>query len=179
MVKEKRKLLTKLYDKRDDFSFRIVNFPSICGSSPSAPLPVEFSFHNAYVMPLLAVTTHTFSIVLDFWQLGIWNRVLLLQDWSHYYRSFIVVIMSSWIVTVYASASWKLICLTCHIFPILCRYSIDTQEKLIFLWMNNFTRRVFLEKLGTPAPPVHLDHNPCFWLIAICSFTFVTLFVLL
>ena len=27
----KGKLLTKLYDKRDDFLFRIVNFPFICG----------------------------------------------------------------------------------------------------------------------------------------------------
>lgn len=33
----KGKLLTKLYDKRDDFSFRIVNFPFICGNIPSAP----------------------------------------------------------------------------------------------------------------------------------------------
>ena len=33
----KGKLLTKLYDKRDVFSFKIVNFPFICGNIPSAP----------------------------------------------------------------------------------------------------------------------------------------------
>ena len=33
----KRKQLTKLKDKRKDFSFRIVNFPFICGNMPSAP----------------------------------------------------------------------------------------------------------------------------------------------
>ena len=33
----KGKLLTKLYDKRDDFSFRMVNFPIICSNIPSAP----------------------------------------------------------------------------------------------------------------------------------------------
>ena len=33
----KGKLLTKLYDKRDDFSFRIVSFPFICGKNPSTP----------------------------------------------------------------------------------------------------------------------------------------------
>ena len=38
----KGKLLTKLYDKRDDFSFRIVNFPFICGNIPSAPAYGEF-----------------------------------------------------------------------------------------------------------------------------------------
>ena len=31
------KLMTKLYDKRDDFSFQIVNFPFLCGNIPSAP----------------------------------------------------------------------------------------------------------------------------------------------
>jgi hypothetical protein len=30
-------LRTKLYDKRDDFDFRIVNFPFICSNIPSAP----------------------------------------------------------------------------------------------------------------------------------------------
>ena len=30
-------LKTKLYDKRDDFNFPIVNFPFICSNSPAAP----------------------------------------------------------------------------------------------------------------------------------------------
>ena len=30
-------LRTKLYDKRDDFNFPIVNFPCICSNSPAAP----------------------------------------------------------------------------------------------------------------------------------------------
>ena len=36
-VDGKEKLLTKLYDKRDNFSFRIVNFPVICCNITSAP----------------------------------------------------------------------------------------------------------------------------------------------
>jgi hypothetical protein len=31
------RLRTKLYDKRDDFNFPIVNFPSICSNIPPAP----------------------------------------------------------------------------------------------------------------------------------------------
>ena len=31
------RLRTKLYDKRDDFNFPIVNFPSICSNIPAAP----------------------------------------------------------------------------------------------------------------------------------------------
>ena len=33
----KGKLMTKLYEKCDDFSFRMINFPSICGNIPSTP----------------------------------------------------------------------------------------------------------------------------------------------
>ncbi len=29
--------MTKLYDKRDDFSFQIFNFPFLCGNIPSVP----------------------------------------------------------------------------------------------------------------------------------------------
>ena len=55
----KGKLLTKPYDKRDGFSFRIV---------------------NTYVMPGLAVTTQTFCIAVDFLQLVFRNSVMLLQN---------------------------------------------------------------------------------------------------
>ena len=36
-----------------------------------------------------------------------------------FYKSYVVFIMNSWIVTVYPSATWELICLTCHNFPFL------------------------------------------------------------
>ncbi len=42
---DERKLMTKLYDKRDDFSFQIVNFPFLCGNIPSA-LPMGYTFHS-------------------------------------------------------------------------------------------------------------------------------------
>ena len=82
----------------------------------SAPAYVV-SYHNLYVMQKLAITTQTFCIVLDFLQLGFCNKVMLLQDLSHHYRSF----MNWWIVTVYPSALWKLICSTCHGFHVLFR----------------------------------------------------------
>ena len=51
---------------------------------------------------------------------------MLLQNWSHHYRSFMVVIMNLWIVTVYTSAPWKVICSTCHdipfLFPLPCTW---------------------------------------------------------
>jgi len=36
-IDNRRRLSTKLYDKRDDFTFPIVNFPFLCGNIPAAP----------------------------------------------------------------------------------------------------------------------------------------------
>ena len=36
-VDSEGRLITKLYDKRDDFNFPIVNFPFICSNIPAAP----------------------------------------------------------------------------------------------------------------------------------------------
>ena len=36
-VDSEGRLRTKLYDKRDDFNFPIVNFPFICSNIPAAP----------------------------------------------------------------------------------------------------------------------------------------------
>jgi hypothetical protein len=36
-IDSERRFRTKLYDKRDDFNFPIVNFPFICSNIPAAP----------------------------------------------------------------------------------------------------------------------------------------------
>ena len=56
------KLLTKLYDKRNDV---LSTFLSSVATSLQH-LCMEFSYHNSYVIPELAVTTQTFCIALDY-----------------------------------------------------------------------------------------------------------------
>ena len=41
-IDSERRLRTKLYDNRDDFNFRIVNFPFICSNFPAAPAYVVY-----------------------------------------------------------------------------------------------------------------------------------------
>jgi hypothetical protein len=43
------RIKTKLYDKRDDFSCPIGNFPFISSNIPAAPA-YEFTFHNSYII---------------------------------------------------------------------------------------------------------------------------------
>ena len=60
----KGRLLTKLYDKRGEFSFRIFDFPFICGGIPSAPACGVFC-HNSCVVPELAETAQAFCTALE------------------------------------------------------------------------------------------------------------------
>ena len=46
-IDSERQLRTKLYDKRDDFNFPIVNFPFICNNIPAAPA------YGAYISQLI------------------------------------------------------------------------------------------------------------------------------
>ena len=55
----KGKPLSKLYDKRNDFSFRIVNFPSTVATSLQY-LRMEFSYHN--IRYARACCTQTFRV---------------------------------------------------------------------------------------------------------------------
>ena len=107
-----------------------------------------------WIMSELAVTTLTFCTALDFLQLCYSTRVMLLQNLSYRFRSFMVIIMNSWIVTVYPSAPWEPVCSMCHSFLSSFVYSgLDS------LWA---TRRVFQEKQRTLTQPVHLVNDPNF-----------------
>jgi hypothetical protein len=36
-MQNRNKLSTKIYDKRDDFNFKIINFPNMCNNIPASP----------------------------------------------------------------------------------------------------------------------------------------------
>ena len=47
-IDSQRRLRTKIYDKRDDFNFPIVNFPFMCGNIPAAPAYGVYIALNIY-----------------------------------------------------------------------------------------------------------------------------------
>jgi hypothetical protein len=70
-------LRTKLYDKRDDFNFSIVNFPFICGNIPAAPA------YGVYVSQLIR-HSWTCGYYQDFLDRGLLlTRKLLYQGFLH------------------------------------------------------------------------------------------------
>ena len=52
-------LKTKLYDKRDDFSFLIVNFPFLCSDIPAAPA------NGVYISQLIDIPGLVFLIMIS------------------------------------------------------------------------------------------------------------------
>ena len=99
----KEKLMTKLYNKRDDFSFRIVNSLSICGNILSAPMYGNF-------MSQLIRYTRAFRNYADF-SYGVRPLTIRLLEQGYVatkirssIQSFMIVIMNSGIVIVYQYA---------------------------------------------------------------------------
>ena len=85
------KLTTQLYDKRDDFSFSIVNFPYLCSNIPSSPA------YGVYVAQLIRYA-RACSAYDQFLNRGkLLTDKLLLQRFLHSrlkaaFRNFMVVI---------------------------------------------------------------------------------------
>ena len=45
-------LSTKIYDKRDDFNFKIINFPNMCSNIPASPAYGVYIVHSIIHLPL-------------------------------------------------------------------------------------------------------------------------------
>ena len=60
-INSEGRLRTKLYDKRDDFNFRIVNFPFICSNIPASPA------YGVYISRLIrySITCGSYQDFLD------------------------------------------------------------------------------------------------------------------
>ena len=66
IIESNNRLYTKLYDKRDDFDFHIVNFPFLSSNIPSSPS------YGVYISQLIRYARcclyyDDFDIAINFW----------------------------------------------------------------------------------------------------------------
>jgi hypothetical protein len=54
---EIRIIATGIYDKRDDFNFKIINFPNMCSNIPASPA------YGVYISQLIRLTGNTGKIL--------------------------------------------------------------------------------------------------------------------
>jgi hypothetical protein len=59
-------LSTKIYDKRDDFNFKIINFPNICSNIPASPA------YGVYISQLIRYSREPFEKPSWSWSHGSW-----------------------------------------------------------------------------------------------------------
>ena len=100
-------LRTKLYDKRNDFNFPIVNFPLICSNIPVAPA------YRIYISQLIRYS-RAYGSYQDFLDRGLLLIWKLLNQWFLFVmlESFAIVTMTWLIVTEYLFHTWSRICST-------------------------------------------------------------------
>ena len=98
-------LRTKLYDKRDDYNFPIVNFPFICSNIPAAsPNGVLIAYISELVVPIRISLTEGYCIKCSFW-----------LSWSNHFESFTVATITWLTVTEYLCHKRLRIWSTCHL----------------------------------------------------------------
>jgi len=118
------RLRTKLYEKRDDFNFLIVNFPFICSNIPAAPA------YGVYISQLIRFSRAcgSYQDFLD--RRFLLTRKLLNQGFllvklksSLFYDSFTVVTMTWLTIMEYLCHKWPQICFTClKLFSVLSSF---------------------------------------------------------
>jgi hypothetical protein len=68
-------LSTKIYDKRDDFNFKIINFPNMCSNIPASPA------YAVYISDWFAMQGPVTIILISWnvifiWETGYWTRAM-------------------------------------------------------------------------------------------------------
>jgi hypothetical protein len=92
------RLRTKLYDKRDDFNFAIVNCPFTCSN-----IPTVYAY-GLYIFMLIRYSRGcgSYQDVLDrgyCWQGSYWTKGSSWLSWSHHFESFMFATMS-WLTNI-------------------------------------------------------------------------------
>ena len=66
---------TKIYDKRDDFNFKLINFPNMCSNIPASPAyGVYISQLIRYARPV-AIILISWNVIF-IWETGYWTRAM-------------------------------------------------------------------------------------------------------
>jgi hypothetical protein len=143
------RLRTKLYDKRDDFNFPIVNFPFICSNIPAAPA------YEVYISQMIRYSRACGSYQ-DFLGRGLLLTRKLLN------QAFLLVKLKSSLRTFYGrhrdlfdhyGISVSLVVNTSRSFP---------HSRLITGFVTRLTRRVPLVEQELPTLPEHMSSPPVF-----------------
>ena len=90
---EDGKLLTRLYDKRGDFDFPIVNYPYLSSNIPESLLMVSL-FHRWYVMLGFVRNMKIFCSEDLFWFQSYWSRDILHGNFRLFFGNYMVVIQT-------------------------------------------------------------------------------------
>ena len=76
---------TKIYDKRDDFNFDIVNFPFLDGDVPQRPSYAVYIYFNLFALPVTDYNNHNKFLTAKLLKQG-YRYYKLSKAFSKFYR---------------------------------------------------------------------------------------------
>jgi len=117
--RQRKKLKTKLYDKRDDFTFPIDNFPFICINIPASPA------YRVYISQLISSSRACaqYSDFLDWAQLQMTQRLLK--------EGYIAPMLKSWLQKLYGRHHDLVYCYEISISQMTMDLSISTRHTMV------------------------------------------------
>jgi hypothetical protein len=65
-------LSTKIYDKRDDFNFKIINFSNMCSNIPASP---PYGVYISQLIRYVAIILISWNVIF-IWETGYWTRAI-------------------------------------------------------------------------------------------------------
>ena len=65
-------LSTNIYDKRDDFNFKIINFPNMCSNIPASP---AYGVYISQFIRYVAIILNSWNVIF-IWETGYWTRAI-------------------------------------------------------------------------------------------------------
>jgi hypothetical protein len=145
------RLRTKLYDKRDDFNFSIVNFSFICSNIPTAPV------YRVYISQLIR-----YSRACGSYQDFRGRELLLIMKLLS--QGFLLVKLKSWlqkftVATMTWLTLWNIYVTNDHGYvPFVVNISRSFPHSwLITGFVNRLTRRMSIVEQELPTRPEHLS----------------------
>ena len=125
IIDNRGRLKTKLYDKRDDFTFPTVIFPFIGSNIPASPA-YGIDISQLVHFSRACARYSNFWTELSCWRKSYSYKATLLLSWGHRYKNYMFLITISLTVTKYSYLKWQ------WIFDLLRRIFLSSITAKIF-----------------------------------------------
>jgi hypothetical protein len=98
-------LSTRIYDKRDDFNFKIINFPNMCSNIPASPAYGKYFYVTHCQKKFLTFLTSLSLYIFTIWKCITYN--FFCRDGIYFDKGPVAIILISWnVIFIWETSYW-------------------------------------------------------------------------